>query len=427
MKISRLSFLLIAGILSQSSALQGQTSSSKINSNEVSELTPINFGQRFTFYSKILDETRTVNLYLPEHYYESSKDHTYPIVFLNDGHGDQFFLTTAGIVRHLSSVDRIPEAIVVSFHDADGYAPNVYNNGMWGSQEMLEFDADPDLFIKHLTEEFFPYLAANFRAANYKLIVGVSGSAIFPMHTFAKAPGLFDGHFILASADVIGMGYAPGQTFIDAFEQSLRDNPDLKGNLYFGVADGDLTWQDDYVKNVEALKERIQPFESNSFRMKVDVISNEDHYASYMKALLAGFELVFPKEKWSARYRDIVKQEGNALANIEAFYSDLFEQYGFQILPKADRWNNVNCFRFIGSRFLLKERTPEAIEIMQRWVKYRPKSAEAMSQLAKGYKINNQVDLAISTQQAAIQLAKKYDPESVSKYEKQLAELESGG
>ncbi|MEO9806127.1 MAG: alpha/beta hydrolase-fold protein [Reichenbachiella sp.] len=423
MKVVNLISLLTAAFLIQHVTLKAQSDPIKESLNVTGELTPISFGEQFTYYSKILDETRTVNIYLPEHYYESSEEHTYPVVLLNDRHGDQFFHTTAGIVRHLSSVDRIPESIVVSFHNAEGYAPNVYNNGMWGSQEMLEFDADPDLFIKHLTEEFFPYLESNFRAVDYRIIVGVSGSAIFPMHTFAKAPGLFQGHFILASADVVGMGYASGETFIDAFELALQDNSNLRGNLYFGVADGDLTWQEEYITNVDELKQRLDPYLTDNFKMKIDVIPNEDHYASYMKAMLAGFEIVFPKKKWSARYRDLVKQNGNALANIDAFYNNLSDEYGFRILPKADRWNNVNCYRFIGSRFLLEERTDEAIEVIQRWVKYRPKSAEALSQLAKGYKTNDQMELAISTQKAAITLARQYDLESVSKYEKQLIEL----
>lgn len=387
------------------------------------ESTPISLGQRFTFHSEILKEDRQVNLYLPAHYYESSEDHVYPVIFLNDDHGDEFFTTTAGIVKHLSSVDRMPESIVVSFHNATSYAPTIYNNGMWGSQEKLDFGADPDLFIKHLKEEFFPYLKNNFRAADYRIIVGVSGSALFPMHTLAKSPDLFQAHFILASADVVGMGYSRGKTFIDAIEQMLQENQHQKGNLYFGVADGDLTWQPEYVQNIEELKRRLEPLASSDFKIAIDIIENEDHYASYLKAMLAGIEVVFPKNLWSARYRELVKQEGNALTNIEAFYENLSSIYGFKILPKADRWNNVNCFRYIGSRYLLEERTSEALEILQHWVLYRPFSSEAMHQLAKGYRTNNQLGMAIETQQKAVELAKEYDIESLEERQKYLLEI----
>lgn len=390
-----------------------------------SKTEPINLGSRFSYYSNILDETRTVNIYLPEYYDESSEDHTYPVIYLNGDHGDQFFHVTAGVVRHMSYVERMPEAIVVSFHDGISYAPTLYNNGMWGSSEIFDFETDPDLFIKHLEEEFFPMLKQNYRVADYKIIVGVSGSAFFPLHTFAKAPGLFDAHFILAAADVIGMGYEKGKTFVDAIEQSFKENPNRKDILYFGVAEQDIAWQDDYALNMKNLRNQVLPFASDSFRINIDVIEGEMHYDSYIKALLAGIELTFPHKNWSPKYRDIVKKEGNALANIDAFYAQLSDQYGFKILPKANRWNNVNCLRFIGSRFLINDRLEEALQVLQRWTQYRPQSAEAMSQLANGYKVNDQLDMAIETQKKAIELARQYDPESVEYYEEKLKEISS--
>ena len=387
------------------------------------ELNPISLGHRFTYYSELLNEERTVNIYLPEYYEESSPEHKYPVIFLNDEHGDRFFQATAGLVRHLSYVERIPESIVVSFHNSESYAPTVYNNGMWGDRETLEFGKDPDLFIEHLEKEFFPMLQEKFRAADFNIIVGVSGSGVFPLHAFAKGNHLFDAYFIHACADVIGMGYESGKTFVDAFEQSFNQIPNQKTRLYFSVADGDLNWQEEYKENLKDLEQRLEPFVSDEFKMKIDVISNEGHYDSYLKALLAGFEFVFPKEKWSPKYRDIADKQGNAMANIDSFYQNLSDEYGFQILPKANRWNNVNCLRFIGSRYLIEERTAEAIEVLQRWVAYRPQSVEALSQLANGYQINQQNQLAISTQQKAVELASKFDPDNLKYYQDQLNEF----
>lgn len=387
------------------------------------DVTSITIGSRFTYYSEVLDETRTVNICLPEYYHESSEEHTYPVIYLNGDHGDRFFQTTAGIVRHMSYVERMPEAIVVSFHESISYAPTVFNNGMWGTQEKLDFDTDPDLFLRHLEEEFFPLLEKEYRAADYKIIVGVSGSALLPLHTFIKAPDMFDAHFILAAADVIGMGYEKGKSFVDAMAQSFAKDPNRKDILYFGVADNDIAWQEEYVINMDNLKHKILPYASESFKIHIDVIENEMHYDSYIKAMLAGIELTFPHENWSPKYRDIVKKEGKAMDNIDAFYSNLSKPYGFKILPKANRWNNVNCLRFIGSRFLIDDSPEEALEVLHRWTQYRPRSAEAMHQLANGYKANNQIDLARTTQKQAIELAKLYDAESVEFYERKLNEL----
>ena len=96
------------------------------------------------------------SIYLPKNFNKSTAKHTYPLVLL---YGDQFFLTTSGIVEHLSAVHKMPEAIVVSFNNAIAYAPDIYANGMWGSNmEMLRSNADPNKFVKHLKEEFFHYI-----------------------------------------------------------------------------------------------------------------------------------------------------------------------------------------------------------------------------------------------------------------------------
>lgn len=405
------------------SILWNLMSTTSIDAQPSSDLSHLSFGKQFNHYSKILDENRTVNIYLPEYYEVSSPDHTYPVILLNDEHGDRFFLTTAGVVRHLSYVERMPEAIVVSFHDTSGHLPDVYNNGMWGSQEQLTFETNPAAYIRYLEEEFFPYLEKNFRANNYRIHVGVSGSAIFPLHTLVNAPELFDAHFILAAGDVIGMGYTAGGTFTDAITKMLGDNAGFRHQLYFGVADNDLAWQEEYPKNVQELKQRLAPFASDAFKYYIDIIPNEGHYDSYIKALLAGFEWVFPKQQWSPKYRDIVKQKGNALANIDAYYDSLSAAYGFTILPKANRWNNVNCLRYIGSRFLIEDRPKQALEVLKRWVDYRPHAPEAMMQLAKGYQANERINQAIATQEKAIELARQYDIEVLQTHEDFLATL----
>ena len=47
-----------------------------------------------------------------------------------------------------------------------------------------------------------------------------------------------------------------------------------------------------------------------------------------------------------------MKQPGDAMTNIDNFYHNLSAKYGFEILPNADRWNNVNNLRFISGKLL---------------------------------------------------------------------------
>ncbi|MDY8136564.1 alpha/beta hydrolase-fold protein [Aquimarina sp. 2201CG5-10] len=385
---------------------------------------PTTYAQKISFHSKILNEDRKMNIYLPESFYTASEDHTYPVILISGSHGNKFFLTISGVIEHLSYVNRMPEAIVISFEEETHYAPNVYTNGMWSSRETIEFNADPTKFIRHLKEELFPYLKQQYRAADYRIIVGVSGSSVFPLHTFAQAPDLFQAHITVASADMIGMGYNPGETFIDAFEEVFINNPNRKAQFYLAVAEDDVKKNDTYLKNMDKLKGKLTPFLSKSLKLKIEVIPDEGHYDCIIKAMLSSMEMIFPKDKWSLKFREIIKEPGNALENIDAYHQNLSKIYGFPILPKAERWNNVNCLRFIGGKLLRDGRIKESIQVFKRRVKYRPNSPWAYQSLSEALETNNQLKEALTAQEKALQLAKTYNKDQITDYKNRIKKIQ---
>lgn len=365
---------------------------------------PIEFGQRISFRSEILDETREMNILIPESFYEASDDHVYPVLFIDGSHGDQFFSAVGGIVKHLSSVSRMPETIVISFHDANIYAPHVYSNGMWSARERLDYGADPEKFEEHLRKELFPYLKEHFRAADYRMIMGVSGSSLFSLHSFAKMPDLFDAQFLYAAADMIGMGYEPGKTFIDAFEERMKASSNSKGQLYVSVAEHDVlrdAHDGAYQRNLNDLKDRLGPYTSEHFKLKVEIIPQEGHYDSVLKGLLSALEMVFPQEIWSPKFRDLIKEPGDAMDNIDAYHQNLSKIYGFPILPKAERWNSVNCLRFIGRKLQQDGRVKEAVKVFERRVAYRPRLVAAWTSLAGALEADGQTERATEARKKA--------------------------
>jgi predicted alpha/beta superfamily hydrolase len=361
---------------------------------------PVTIGRQIEFRSKILDSDVRMNLYVPESFAISSPTHTYPVIFANGGHGEQFFSTLVGIVKHLGDRERIPESLVVSLNDM-GDIPEIYTHGMWGA-EKLGGSGDPGASLRHIEQEVIPYLEKNYRANDYRLLVGVSGSSLFPIHTFTAAPGLFDSHILIAAADMMGMGYTEDATFIDAFEAALSAAPKRRAKLYVGVADGDLENRDDYRANLDELKARLARFEQLDLR--VEILPRTDHYEAFLKGMLSALEQNFPHERWSARYRELVAQPGDALENIDRYYRDLSREYGFEILPRADRWNNVNCLRFMTRHLIQLERAPEALAVAKRRVEYQPGVSGSYSGLADAYEANGELGAAVEAQEKAVAL-----------------------
>jgi predicted alpha/beta superfamily hydrolase len=374
--------------------------------------TPINYAQQDVIYSKILNESRKVNIYLPDNFKKSSNLQTYPVLLLLE---DEFFFMVAGVVKHLSSVERMPETIVVSILDMS-YIPTVYTNGstFWPSQQLS--DENPDPFTRHLKEELFPYLQANYRANNFKMIMGLSSTSIYTLHTFVKEPELFNVHIAIAAGDILGMGYKEGEKFINLISTEVDSLPERKRYLYVTSADSDGTYPE-IKENLYELDRILTPFRSDKFKFISKIFPNEGHYDVALPALLEALNLVFPHEEWSARYRDMVSESGNALNNIDQYFKRLSDKYCFAILPRAERWNSVNRLSWVGPYLIRQGRISEGIEIIERWVEYRPKSALALGELAAAHEAKGDLQKAMEIMTQAYNLSKELGQNSESYFD----------
>lgn len=389
---------------------------------EVESIAPITIGEHLRFKSSILDEAYEMNIHLPDSYQHTSEDYQYPVIFINSSHGNQFFHTLTGIVTHLGKMDRMPEAIVVSLNYS-GHFAKVQTNGMWGRDEISAY-GQPQKYIKHLKQELFPYLAKTYRANDHRLLIGISGSSLFPLYTMTHAPGLFDAYMLVASADMLGMGFDKEQTMTDLIAQTMKANPELKGLLYAVNSDDDIyNPRRDYRPNFAALVDKTQAARHKGFKVKTEVIPNERHYDVFIKATLNWFEQLYPEAQWAPKYRELIAKEGDAMANIDAFYQNLSNQYGFTILPKANRWNSVNCLRFIAGKLLRDGRIEESLTVARRWTQYNPNSAAAFDQLAQSLEAGKQTQQAIVASTKAVKLAQASDHWRLKDYQQRLSEL----
>lgn len=380
---------------------------------------PLRHAQQDIIHSSILGESRKFNIYLPESFYNVSNEHKYPVLVLLE---DEFFFMVSGVVKHLSSVERMPETIVVSILDMS-YMPTVYTNGstFWPAEQLS--DENPDVFTRHLKEELFPYLKANYRANNFRMIMGLSSTSVYALHTFVKEPELFNAHIAIAAGDMLGMGYKPGERFIDLISNEVKKASGKKRHLYITSAEADGVVSPEIKANLEELNSELTPFRSENFKFISKIFPDEGHYDLALPALPEALDLIFPKEEWSVRYRDIVGKPGNAMKNLDDYYQQLSTKYGFTVLPRAERWNSVNRLSWIGPYLIRQGRITEGIEIIERWAEYCPESSHALSELARAYEANKALDKALTTMTRAYNLSKEQGSQEAQHYLQQLEEM----
>ncbi|MFD2185853.1 alpha/beta hydrolase [Aquimarina celericrescens] len=414
-----LMLIMIQGITAQTNGISNKSSKTKS--------TPLAFIQQHTLTSKFLEQEVAIDIYLPKTYAEDSNLHTYPLIVLLE---NEFFYQITGVVKHLSSVSSMPEAIVVGFPKGfeKFYAPKVYtnNSNFWPkSWKQMPFDGAPDKFVDFFKEELFKYMSEQYRIADYKMIVGTSPTSAFPLHAFCKAPKLFQAHVAIAAGDILGMGYQPGETFIDAIIESINNNQGYKAHLYITSADDDADYDATIGKNLEELERQMSAFTTSNLKLKAEVFPNESHYGVVLPAFISAMETFFPKERWNPDFRDFEKEPGNMLTSMDTYYHELSEEYGYTILPKAERWNSGNSLQASANRLLRQKRYEESIQVYRRLVTYRPKSAQAHSMLASALEANNNLEEALVIHKKAIALAKQYDNGHLQYYTEHMKEIAS--
>jgi len=420
--LKHLSTLLII-LLTTISSYAFSTTQDSTKTYGVIDSKPINIGEQITFKSEVLGTDEVINIYLPNDFAQSSSAMTYPVIFINDGHGEQFFHALTGIVNHLSSVDRMPKSIVVSLNSG-GHIPEIFTNGMWTARDKIGPYGNPNKYLKHLESELFPYLEENYRANKHRTIIGVSGSSLFPLYSFTHATNMFNAHLFLASSDMIGMGYKKGETIIDAMSNALKNTTSKNKFLYVADADDDIVDNERYIKSLASLNTKLLPFKGNNFNFKIETIKNERHYDAFLKAMLSAFELMYPEKEWAPKYRELIKLPGDAMDNIDARYKKLSQDVGFEVLPNANRWNSVNSLSFIASKLLKDGRYKEAVRVAKRWHLYLPQSLDALFNLTKALNKAGEHTQAVAQHQRLVAQAEKENHPRLSEFKQALKNTE---
>ncbi len=129
----------------------------------------------FRFYSKILDNTRIIHLYLPPDYDPSEK---YPTIYAQDGSDYMRYGFFDNSLDNLIKEKRIKKVIVV-FVDPD--------------DRLLEYDLNKD-YVNFLIRELVPYIDANYPTIpdpSERLVIGASFGGLIAVYIAFNHPEVF--------------------------------------------------------------------------------------------------------------------------------------------------------------------------------------------------------------------------------------------
>jgi hypothetical protein len=242
---------------------------------------PLVIGDTFTINSKVLGETRRINVYRPPGSAESA-DARLPVLYMPDGGMAEDFLHVAGLVQVFAGNGTMRPFLLVGIENTQR------RRDMTGPTENAEDKkiaprvGGSAAFRAFLRDELMPQVKERYRTTQESAIVGESLAGLFVVETFLLEPDLFD----------IYIAFDPSlwwnhHKLVDDAGERLKARPTLRKTLYFASSD-----EPGIVENTQRFAEILGKTAPPGVHWHYEKMPDEHHSTIYHPAALKAFRAV---------------------------------------------------------------------------------------------------------------------------------------
>ncbi|WP_026706559.1 alpha/beta hydrolase [Flavobacterium soli] len=244
--------------------------------------------------SKILGESRTLNIYLPEGY-DADATTRYPVIYLLDGSADEDFIHIAGLVQFNSFewVNQVPKSIVVGIATVDRRRDFTFPTTITSDQKKFPTSGRSENFISFIEKELQPYINQNYRTTTSKTIIGQSLGGLLITDILLTKPTLFDTYCIISPSLWWNNGSLLDKDSV-IFKESFLQNT----TVYIAVGKEGLTPTEvPRVMEVDAnlLVEKLKASKSKQLKVYFDYLPDENHATILHQAVMNAFKKIYGK------------------------------------------------------------------------------------------------------------------------------------
>lgn len=157
---------------------------------------PIVIGRSYTIDSRILGQTRRINVWLPAGYEKSNK--AYPVVVLLDGGEGEDFHHATGLFAVGAMNGVLRDVIVVGIEGIDRRHDLTHPSSDPRDHKLVPTGGGSAKFRDFIGEELKPWIKARYRTSGETALMGESLAGLFTVETFLIQPEMFD-HYIAMS------------------------------------------------------------------------------------------------------------------------------------------------------------------------------------------------------------------------------------
>lgn len=243
---------------------------------------PLVAGETFTIQSKVLGETRRINVYLPPGYAES-RDMRVPVLYMPDGGIAEDFLHVAGLVQVSVGNGTMRPFLLVGIENTERRRDMTGPTEDEEDRKIAPRVGGSQAFRKFLREELMPQVKERYRTTAETAIVGESLAGLFVVETFFLEPDLFDTY----------IAFDPSlwwnrQALVKGAEERLKARPKLEKTLYFASSD-----EKGIATVTQQLADILAKAAPPGLHWHYEKMPEEKHSTIYHPAALRAFRVLF--------------------------------------------------------------------------------------------------------------------------------------
>ena len=227
--------------------------------------------------STVMNEERTLNIYLPPGYNEQDSVR-YPVIYLLDGSVDEDFIHMAGLVYFLGFpwLNLCPPSIVVGIANVDRKRDYTFPTTVEKDKKDFPTTGGSAAFIRYLGEEVIPYIRSRYKTNNTSTLIGQSFGGLLATEVLFTHPDWFSKYLIVSPSL-----WWDNQSLLNR-RVTLATQPDIR--IAVGK-EGRVMERD-----AKALYRKLRPFYADKRRLRFHFFKKENHGSILLHAAYEGLQ-----------------------------------------------------------------------------------------------------------------------------------------
>lgn len=241
-------------------------------------------GEVKTIFSAVLQENRTLNIYLPEKYEVTKK---YPVIYLLDGSSNEDFLHVVGLVQFFHLQFQMPETLVVGIANVDRKRDFTFPTTIEDLKKEYPTTGKSEHFIRFLEHELIPFVEKNYNTNDTKYLIGQSLGGLLATEILCTKTELFS-HYLITSPSL----WWDDQSLVLKIDSWSKNYTFPKHKyVYIGVGEEEHKIM---VKDATKFYTLLSGVKNKNLQASLEVLKNENHATVLHNSLYKAFLKLFP-------------------------------------------------------------------------------------------------------------------------------------